>query len=94
MLSALVCMTLVQVLPKLDATKDVWMRWFGTEIYWPWFTLMGASITLLVAWFWSRVLPKGKTAGFREAAASDKHPSLKGFPDRGGLCGHVAPDPS
>ena len=58
MLTALVFMTLVQTLPKLDATKEFWLRWVGTEIYWPWFTLIGASITLIVAGALSRWLPK------------------------------------
>ncbi|MFO1487287.1 MAG: hypothetical protein U1F65_02305 [Verrucomicrobiota bacterium] len=58
MLTALACMTLVQVLPKLDATRDFWMRWVGTEIYWPWFTLIGAVITLGVAWVVAKFLPR------------------------------------
>jgi solute:Na+ symporter, SSS family len=60
MLTALVLMSLVQTLPKWDATKDFWMRWVGTEIFWPWYTLIGASVTLLVAWVLDRLLPKTK----------------------------------
>jgi SSS family transporter len=50
MLVALGFMVLVQTLPKWERTKDVWMRIVGTEIFWPWYTLMGASVTLVVAW--------------------------------------------
>ncbi len=38
------------VVPKWEWTRDVWMRIVGTEIFWPWYTLMGATVTLAVAW--------------------------------------------
>jgi SSS family transporter len=60
MLTALVFMLLVLMLPKWDATRDFWMRWVGTEIFWPWYTLIGASVTLWVAWVLDRLLPKNK----------------------------------
>jgi SSS family transporter len=50
MLSSLAVMTALQVLPTMKATRDWWMRTVGTEIFWPWYTLIGAVITLLVAW--------------------------------------------
>jgi solute:Na+ symporter, SSS family len=50
MLVALVTMTAVQLLPQLAGTKDFWLRWVGAEIFWPWFTLMGATITIATAW--------------------------------------------
>ena len=43
-------MTTIQLLPKLDCTKALWMKVVGTEIFWPWYTLIGATITLLTAW--------------------------------------------
>jgi len=46
MLASLALMTGILLLPKLDATKALWMRWVGTEIYWPWYTLIGAIATL------------------------------------------------
>jgi Na+/proline symporter len=56
MLVALGVMTAVQVLPTLDATKDTWMQVVGTEIFWPWYTLIGAGVTLMAAWAvrWAR----------------------------------------
>jgi SSS family transporter len=54
MLVSLATMALVQVLPNLDWTKDLWMRTFGTEIFWPWYTLIGATTTLGTAWIWRR----------------------------------------
>jgi len=49
MLLSLLVMILIQVLPKLPRTEPWWMRTVGTEIYWPWYTLIGASLTLLTA---------------------------------------------
>ncbi len=81
MLTALVCMTAIQLLPVLPVSeafwmaklwpsaatvamwwvfsvaKDFWMRTVGTEIFWPWYTLIGACITLLTAWLARRWLP-------------------------------------
>jgi Na+/proline symporter len=34
----------------LQWAKDLWMKTFGTEIFWPWYTLIGAVITLSTAW--------------------------------------------
>jgi SSS family transporter len=50
MLASLGFMTAVQVLPKWSVTKAFWMNTVGTEIFWPWYTLMGLSVTLAVAW--------------------------------------------
>ncbi len=58
MLVSLATMTAVQVLPKLPQTREVWMRFFGTEIFWPWYTLIGATVTLLTAWMVRRFLKK------------------------------------
>jgi hypothetical protein len=60
MLTALVFMSLVQTLPRLDTTKDFWMHWVGTEIFWPWYTLIGATVTLAVAWALDKLSPKIK----------------------------------
>jgi Na+/proline symporter len=50
MLVSLTIMILVEVLPTLPATRPIWMRTIGTEIYWPWYTLIGAALTLSTAW--------------------------------------------
>jgi SSS family transporter len=49
MLISLGAMTAIQLLPKLTWTKEFWMRHVGTEIFWPWYTLIGAIITLSAA---------------------------------------------
>lgn len=60
MLVSLACMIAIQTLPKFDATREVWFKVVGTEIFWPWYTLIGAVITLGTA----RVL-RGVVAGMR-----------------------------
>ena len=49
MLVSLMVMTAIQVLPTLDATRKLWIQVVGTEIFWPWYTLIGAAVTLIVA---------------------------------------------
>ena len=46
MFASLCVMTAIQTLPKLAATRGLWMRIVGTEIYWPWYTLIGLTVTL------------------------------------------------
>src|SRR5262252_4205476 len=50
MLIALSAMVALQVLPQAPGTKNFWMDHVGTEIYWPWYTLIGASLTISTAW--------------------------------------------
>jgi len=65
MIVSLVTMTGIQLLPKLDCTKAIWMRIVGTEIFWPWYTLIGAIVTLLTAWLVRTSCPNpARNAGF------------------------------
>lgn len=50
MVSSLILMTLLQLLPKLELSRAWWERVVGTEIFWPWYTLIGTLATLTVAW--------------------------------------------
>jgi Na+/pantothenate symporter len=50
MVVSLGVMTLVQILPKLEVTRELWLKVVGTEIFWPWYTLIGALVTLSTAW--------------------------------------------
>ncbi len=50
MMASLLVMTLIQLLPKFISTKDWWMRVVGTEIFWPWYTLIGVVVTLVTSW--------------------------------------------
>jgi len=49
MLVSLALMTLLLTLPRMSWSKDWWTSVVGTEIFWPWFTLIGCSITLVTA---------------------------------------------
>jgi SSS family transporter len=60
MLISLVCMTSIQLLPKMAWSSGAWMRVFETEVFWPWYTLIGTTITLGTAWVLGRVLPAEK----------------------------------
>jgi Na+/proline symporter len=50
MLVSLAAMTVIEVLPNLPATRAIWIRTIGTEIFWPWYTLIGVTVTLGTAW--------------------------------------------
>ncbi len=41
---------LTGVADGLQWAKDLWMRTIGAEIFWPWYTLIGVTITLSTAW--------------------------------------------
>jgi SSS family transporter len=55
MLVGLSAMIAIEVLPVIPATKGFWMAHVGTEIFWPWYTLIGALVTLGTAWLVRRV---------------------------------------
>ncbi len=57
MLASLAALTAIQALPKLSATRDWWMKTIGTEIFWPWYTLIGAAITVATAALLRKTLP-------------------------------------
>jgi Na+/proline symporter len=50
MLISLSVMTAIQVLPLWEVSRPLWMKTFGTEIFWPWYTLIGAIVTVGSAW--------------------------------------------
>ena len=47
-------------IPNLPALREWWMRTFGGEVYWPWFAVIGTSVTLGVAWTVRAVWPENK----------------------------------
>jgi Na+/proline symporter len=61
MIVSLVFMIGVQVLPKFGPTSKLWMRWVGTEIFWPWYTLIGLMVTLAAAGLVRKLLQKEDT---------------------------------
>jgi len=59
MMAALLVMTVIEVFPKWSVTKDFWFKVVGTQIFWPWYTLIGVIIMLGVTWV-TRSLMGGK----------------------------------
>jgi SSS family transporter len=63
MLVSLVVMAAIQFLPQLDSVQEVWKRTFKTEIidvFWPWYTLIGLTVTLVTAWATRRLTTREK----------------------------------
>jgi Na+/proline symporter len=50
MLASLLVLSRVQNLPQADWTAKVWEKTIGTEIFWPWYALIGVVVTVEVAW--------------------------------------------
>jgi len=61
MIGSLASMTAIQLLPRWSLTRELWMKWLGTEIFWPWYTLIGALITLLIASLLEKLTAPGPT---------------------------------
>jgi Na+(H+)/acetate symporter ActP len=74
MLASLTVMTAIQTLPKLDWTKDFWARKIGTEIFWPWYTLIGVVVTLGTAWL-TQSLTRPQLPGTGEAKLTQSTPN-------------------
>jgi len=58
MVVSVLAMNLIYWPPKLEGVNDWWMRTFGGELFWPWFTLVGTLITLVVAWIMRSLWPQ------------------------------------
>jgi solute:Na+ symporter, SSS family len=76
MVVSLATMTTIQLLPKLECTKALWMKVVGTEIFWPWYTFIGATITLLTASLVRTLLPPALP--FSETATPASAPPATG----------------
>jgi solute:Na+ symporter, SSS family len=50
MVVSLTLMIGIEVLPNWPATRAIWLQTIGTEIFWPWYTLIGATLTLGTSW--------------------------------------------
>jgi Na+/proline symporter len=59
MLVSLGTMTAIQILPKWDWSSAWWERVVGTEIFWPWYTLIGVVVTVGVARLADLIIPAG-----------------------------------
>ena len=49
MTASLLVMNCIYWPANLPATKEWWLKTFGGEVFWPWFTLIGTAVTLGVA---------------------------------------------
>jgi SSS family transporter len=55
MLTSVVVMNVLYWPPNIPALRDGWLRTFGGEVFWPWFTLIGTVVTIAVAWVTSKL---------------------------------------
>jgi solute:Na+ symporter, SSS family len=58
MSTSLVVMNVIYWPPNIPALHDWWIRTFGGEVFWPWFTLIGTCVTLGVAGLVRAVWPQ------------------------------------
>jgi SSS family transporter len=58
MLVSLAGMLAIQLLPKLSWSRGIWEKFVGTEVFWPWYTLVGTVLTLGSAWVFSKLAPR------------------------------------
>ena len=58
MFVSLAVMSAVELLQKLKATREIWLQNVGTEIFWPWYALIGVVLTVGVAWVTKLLLPR------------------------------------
>ncbi len=58
MIASLLVMNLLYWPPNIAALRAGWLRLFGGEVFWPWFTLIGTAVTLGVAWGVRKLWPE------------------------------------
>jgi Na+/proline symporter len=63
MAAALVTMNFLYWPPRLETTKAWWQKTFGGDVFWPWFTLIGATTAISTAWIVSRMQSARRPAG-------------------------------
>jgi len=68
MIASVTVMNLIYWPPKIPALAETWKQTFGGEVFWPWFTLIGAGVTLGVAGLVVRLAPP-RDGGRRTATA-------------------------
>ena len=61
MITSFIVMNCIYWPANIPALKDWWVKTFGGEVFWPWFTLIGTSVTLGVAWLVRLVWPERTT---------------------------------
>ena len=63
MIVSFLAMNLIYWPPNMPAWRDEWMKLFGGEVFWPWFTLIGTTLTLGTAWIVKAVWPEKTGTG-------------------------------
>ena len=63
MLTSVAVMNVLYWPPNIPGLKEWWLRTFGGEVFWPWFTLIGTVVTISVAWLTARLAGTGKPRG-------------------------------
>lgn len=58
MITSVLVMCFIYWPANIPATRDWWMRTFHGEVFWPWFTLIGTSVTLGVAGLTRAIWPE------------------------------------
>lgn len=58
MIASVLTMNFIYWPAKIPALQAWWQATFQGEIFWPWFTLIGATITLVVAWAVRTIWPE------------------------------------
>jgi SSS family transporter len=58
MIASVIVMNLIYWPPNVPVLKDWWLRTFGGEIFWPWFTLIGTIITIASACLVRALIPR------------------------------------
>ena len=62
MTASFVVMNLIYWPAKIPSVTAWWIRTFGGEVFWPWFTLIGTVVTLGVAWVAGTLWPERSAA--------------------------------
>ena len=63
MITSVLMMCFIYWPAKIPATKEWWMKTFGGEVFWPWFTLIGTVVTIGVAWAVRAAFGRGTPPG-------------------------------
>ena len=58
---SLATMTAIQLLPRMEWSKALWQQVIGPEVFWPWYTLIGACVTLLTAGIAGRLTRRARS---------------------------------
>jgi hypothetical protein len=72
MFVSLAVMSAIELLQKLKATKDLWLQNVGTEIFWPWYALIGVVLTVGVAWVTKLLLPPFRSPGAESETVEER----------------------